>query len=531
MALQQGGGASLTLSATHVAELSGELAPLFEGGRLARVQALPPRDLVLVFERPAPPRLLLSANPDAPRLCALSERPPPHKGPLGPFYQQVADELAGARLARLAQVAGDRAVTLAFDETSSGERRTLVLELFGRRANLLLLGPAERVRASLAPLPQPAPGVRTVLGAPWAPPARGPGRAEPPATPLATSLPEPEQPAPPLGTDPGSPTAPLSWRVECALGRLAAELQRARLAKELGLRLERRLERARGLVHGLEEKLAAARGAERVLQDGELLKAHMHLLKPGLESIELDDLYVEGAAKRRIALDPRRSPRANVERVFARYKKLVRAEESVAQELSRARAQVQALQELHGRLQDEQADPLALGAEALARGLVEREQEADLRKRPPPEPRRPYREFTALHGSSVLVGRSAADNDELTLRIARGNDLWLHTRDAPGSHVVLRLPKGREPDEEEVLDAAHLAAHFSPLREARRVAVHVALRKLVHKPRGAKPGLVSLSGGRVIELRVQPERLQRLLESARRPAPGTPSDPSTPEPT
>jgi predicted ribosome quality control (RQC) complex YloA/Tae2 family protein len=77
--------------------------------------------------------------------------------------------------------------------------------------------------------------------------------------------------------------------------------------------------------------------------------------------------------------------------------------------------------------------------------------------------------------------------------------------------VVLRLARGAEPDPEEVLDAAHLAAHFSPLRKARKVAVHVARRKEVHKPKGAKAGLVTLSGGKVLSLRLQPERLERLL--------------------
>ena len=70
----------------------------------------------------------------------------------------------------------------------------------------------------------------------------------------------------------------------------------------------------------------------------------------------------------------------------------------------------------------------------------------------------------------------------------------------------------------ELLDAAHLAVHFSPLEGATKARVHVAPRKLVHKPRGAKPGLVTLSGGKVLDLRLQPERLQRLLGAHRPPA-------------
>ena len=81
--------------------------------------------------------------------------------------------------------------------------------------------------------------------------------------------------------------------------------------------------------------------------------------------------------------------------------------------------------------------------------------------------------------------------------------------------MVLRLERKGEPDHEEVLDAAHLAIHFSPVRGTSKAPVHVAFRKQVHKPRGAKPGLVHLSGGRIMTVRVQPERTERLLRSAR----------------
>ena len=118
------------------------------------------------------------------------------------------------------------------------------------------------------------------------------------------------------------------------------------------------------------------------------------------------------------------------------------------------------------------------------------------------------------------MGRSARDNDELTFRASRGNDLWLHTADTPGSHVILVVAKGAEPDPEEVLDAAHLAVHFSPKRGAGRVDVHVARRKLVSKPRRAPAGLVPLSGGKVKRVRLEPERLERRLATRGRPRPG-----------
>jgi predicted ribosome quality control (RQC) complex YloA/Tae2 family protein len=271
----------------------------------------------------------------------------------------------------------------------------------------------------------------------------------------------------------------------------------------------RKLKKAERLVAGLEARAAAADDVESVRRDGELLKACLGRIARGATSIEVDDWFT--GAKRAIALDPKLSPLENVERVFARAKKLVRAKELVAGELVEARARLARLRSLAASVDDPDTDPEALEREAVEEGLLDPAQIADPRRKKTPAPRQPYRTFTTPQGGTVLVGRSARDNDELTIRHSKGSDLWLHTAEAPGSHVVLRLDRGAQPDPEELLDAAHLAAHFSPLKGARKVAVHVAARKLVHKPKGAKPGLVTLSGGKVLALRVQPERLKRLL--------------------
>jgi predicted ribosome quality control (RQC) complex YloA/Tae2 family protein len=111
-----------------------------------------------------------------------------------------------------------------------------------------------------------------------------------------------------------------------------------------------------------------------------------------------------------------------------------------------------------------------------------------------------------------LVGRGADRNDELTFQVARGNDLWLHARDVPGAHVVVPLA-GRPIDEETLVDAALLAAHHSNARGEPQVDVSYTLRKQVRKPPRTRPGLVTLSGAKTLRVRVDPERLARLLAS------------------
>lgn len=489
-----------------MAELVRELGPLVAGRSLATLVPVVPRDVVLVLEGDGEPvRLRLSADADLPRFYLQRAREPRGSGPVGPFFRRMAEDLEGTRLRGLEQLARDRAIALSFEGGRQGTR-TLVLELFGRRANLILLGPGERVLEAL--VPDGPKSERLTPGRPWEAPGGAP-RPLPEGPRLAAELAAlPEHV--PHGAAP-HPNAPLSWAVETRLSGLVAERGRERAARDLRARLERRRERAASLVAGLEKRAVASAGAERVRLDGELLKLALGTLQRGMQRVEVEDVFDENAGTRMLDLDPRRSPHENVQLYFERYKKLARAEESVALELALAREKLSALQELLSELDAQESDPEHLEERAREAGLLDERQQADPRKRKAPEPRKPYRSFQALRGAEVRVGRSAKDNDALTLRHCRGNDLWLHTADTPGSHVVLRLERGAEADPEELLDAAHLAVHFSPLREAERANVHIAPRKHVHKPRGAKPGLVTLSGGRILTVRMQPERLARLL--------------------
>ena len=519
MELQRRRRALLSLNARQIAELVEELGELCVGLVLRDVQPLPPRDLLLVLEPDAPAggpavlRLRVSADKDASRLHLQQGRLQRGKGPVGPFFVRTLEELQGASLARVQQVRGDRLVIFEF-RGAPGGRRALLAELTGRHANLVLLGQGDKVLDLLVPSPAKHKDPRLVLGEVWRPP---PGSA-PASAELAAIRDEFEEPSEVTpGIAAGHPElAPLSWRVEVALGGEAQDRDLAGARKKLRKRVERKLSRARSLQHGLERKFEACESSERVRLDGELLSANLQRLKRGLDSIELEDWYVDGTPMRLIELDPRRNPKENVERYFARYKKLERSKGELPSEIERATRRVEELEEVLRAAADPERDPDEVDALAVEKGLLDPLQEADLRKRKAPAPRLPYRVFRACHGSEIRVGRSAKDNDALTFRHAHGNDLWLHTADAPGSHVVLRVPgKSTTPDQEEVLDAAHLAVHFSPLREASRAAVHIAERKWVHKPRGAKAGLVTLSGGRKLEIRLQPERVARLLRPHR----------------
>ena len=518
----------MELTAAHVGELVRELAPLTSGARVLDAQAHPPTDLLLVLEtddagtgedattEKRVRRVRLSANRIASRLHLQIGPVLRHTGALGPFFRRVASELEDARLANLVQVGGDRIVRLDFARSGSPPR-SLVAELTGRHANLVLVDATGKVLDTLV---RPEPGTRAAerlgTGATWAPPGGKPPKNAP-SEPISESLPAP--PSPPEASAALAALAPLSWRVESSVGAAGERQHSDRQRRSLTERLERRLKSARAHRAGLDDKARATDDAERVRMDAELITAHLASLRPGLREIELEDSFTPGSPPRTIALDPGLNPRRNAERLFARAKKLLRSRERLPEEIELAEAQVAGLEGLLARARDDDEDPESVEKEAVDGGWLPQVQKAPERRKP--EPRKPYHRFFALRGSEIRVGRSARDNDELTFRASRGNDLWLHTADTPGSHVVLVLEKGAAPDPEEVLDAAHLAAHFSPKRGAQKVNVHVARRKEVHKPRRAKAGLVTLSGGRVQRIRVEEERLTRLLATRGRPRPGS----------
>jgi predicted ribosome quality control (RQC) complex YloA/Tae2 family protein len=121
------------------------------------------------------------------------------------------------------------------------------------------------------------------------------------------------------------------------------------------------------------------------------------------------------------------------------------------------------------------------------------------------------KKYKTQDGLEIWVGKSDEGNDYLTMRLARGNDLFFHLDGYPGSHVVLRTEGRLDPPPQSLLEACELAVHFSKLKNAGTADVHMAHIKDVRKPRGAKPGLVYVRGGRTIHLRRDPKRLHNTL--------------------
>ncbi len=434
---------------------------------------------------------------------------PPHSMPQPPaFLQYLRSHVGSARIGGVRLIADDRqlAVRLRTDEGDFD----LLLAILGARSNVYLLGADGSIVASLRPLSETRPELK--IGDRWcSPESRPPGNDEDRFEVV--------------------PDDRFLFEIEAAY----AEIESAGEIDDLHRRIERALQKeAKSLdrkLAKLEESLEEARSASRLEREGELLKSALSEAKRGDSEIVVADF--ETGEPVSIALDPKLTPAENLERLFKRYRKAVR---SLAKEGSRHADVVESrarLQQSIDRFQSLVADHAASreDLEAFAdqpaiRTLVEKyapatpaerssasaPTEQKLGKHSVPNRLMPRRYRTA-GDLEIWVGRSAAGNDHLSLRLARGRDLFFHLDGAPGSHVILRTEGRTDPPSEALLDACELAVHFSKAKHASRADVHAVPIANVRKPKGAKPGLVTVHGGKTIHLRRTEARLKRILDA------------------
>jgi predicted ribosome quality control (RQC) complex YloA/Tae2 family protein len=250
------------------------------------------------------------------------------------------------------------------------------------------------------------------------------------------------------------------------------------------------LRKHQGRLAGWEEALAKSESADRHREFGDLLTAHMYLLSPGQSEVTVTDFYTPEQPALVIPLDPRLTPSENVQRHFRRYQKARNSRQVVDGLLSDGRTELAYLEQVvtAARLATEPRD-LAEIADELAALAGKPLPSVTLRRRgqPPDPPPAPLR-FTSSDGLPIWVGKNNKQNDHLTFKVARSHDLWLHTQNIPGSHVVVQAD-GDIP-ERTLHEAAMLAAYYSQARESSRVPVVYTRRKHVRKPRGARPGMV-----------------------------------------
>jgi predicted ribosome quality control (RQC) complex YloA/Tae2 family protein len=219
---------------------------------------------------------------------------------------------------------------------------------------------------------------------------------------------------------------------------------------------------------------------------GDLITSNLYRMERGQGKLVCENYYDEAGSEAVIQLDPLLTPQQNAAQYYKRYAKAKTAEKYLRQQMEIARRDLEYLEsvlEEIGRAETEQ-DFLEIRSELREAGFLKRQGKKEPRQRAA----RP-REFRTSGGFLVLVGRNNRQNDHLTLREADHRDLWLHTQKLHGSHVILRTG-GQAVGEDDLVEAAKLAAWYSQARESGNVPVDYARVKDVKKPAGARPGMV-----------------------------------------
>lgn len=240
--------------------------------------------------------------------------------------------------------------------------------------------------------------------------------------------------------------------------------------------LRRNIKRLKRQLKALEEELTAFEDPARYRELGDILKANLPILEKGMTSIEVEDLYRGGAVTVELKRDL--SPQKNVAAYYKKYRKAVSGKEKVVERLAVVEAEIGELE-----TEVEAAESATLDELGPAAGeTVEKEREK--------EKPRVGRRYVSSEGFEIIVGRGARENYAVTFGVGRPGDLWLHVREAQGSHVIVRCKeKGKPFPKRTVEEAAALAAYHSKARNASLVPVIVTERRYVQRAKGA-PGLV-----------------------------------------
>ncbi|MCG0276947.1 MAG: NFACT family protein [Thermanaeromonas sp.] len=247
------------------------------------------------------------------------------------------------------------------------------------------------------------------------------------------------------------------------------------------------------------EAVASAEEASRYRLYGELIMANIYRLKKGDRQLTTENFYEAGSPEIVIELDPALTPTENAARYFQRYQKAKNAAQKASEQLKETREEIAYLNSVMQALEMAEAleDLKEIREELVRSGYLEPAQQNKKAVQAPSKKAFEPLKVISSDGFTILIGKNNRQNDLLSLKVADDEDIWLHAKDVPGSHVIIRT-QGRPVPPRTLEEAAGLAAYFSRSRQAGRVSVDYTLAKHVRKPPGARPGMVLYDNYRTI---------------------------------
>jgi predicted ribosome quality control (RQC) complex YloA/Tae2 family protein len=475
----------VALTATEIARVMEECAPVLSTGWIQKIYQPTDRTVVLEIRTPGKThRLLISCHPETARLhftTAAFQNPPTPP----PFCQYLRAHLQGGRIDHVEQIHGDRIVRLSL--TAKDGPCSLIAELTGKTSNLLVLDEANRIRRDLS-------GMKDRIGQLYVPPSRQP-RDQRAADHARFTQSKPESPY------------PLSVAIEAhyLTAGDATAVDTIRNARAAILR--KTIKKLRRRIEAWHEDLAKAEKYKHYDRYGELIKANLGTIRKGQTEVTVVDYFDEELPNLTIPLDQAKTPQNNMDDYFRKHRKHLAAERELHPRIEEGQKELETLrQELTAIEQGTWQQPAKAHPIARPRNLVRTGKTNNL----PEQHHGPFRRFTSSDGLAIYVGRNARENDELTFGLAKSDDLWLHARGTPGSHVVVRLEKGSDPPPETILDAAILALLYSDLKKSGKGDIIYTRRKWVKKAKGQAPGAVTVTQEKSLHISLEKTRLEAL---------------------
>ena len=406
-----------------------------------------------------------------------------------PFVLFARKRLSNAVLQKIAKVENERILRfdfLAQDEIEGLKKYTLVVQLTGRSANLFLLDERDFILDCL----RENSGDGQEIAGKYQPPKRGESRQQP----ATGGQPKPEDRN--AGFPKGDfPT--LSESLDSHYRDLETEKQFQANAKSAAAKIKQEIAKREKLVKKLGQDLAHHGDAQKWKRYGDLILANLADAARVGDKVLVVDYFDENAPAIEIEIDENSSLTEAAEKFFKLYTKARNAKEEIAKRLTDLESQIATLELRKERVEqaveerDEQFFAEITGEKAEGKRQKSKDKRDDSFKG--------SRKFVSSDGFEILVGKASKDNDYLTFRIARSLDFWLHAADYGGSHVIVRNPNRLENlPPQTLLEAAEIAAFYSQGRNQVKAAVNYTQKKFVNKPKGAAPGLVSLSSFKTI---------------------------------
>lgn len=472
------------LNVLDLEQILKEISPALRGGWIQKIHQPTARTLVFDIRVPGQThRLLISCEPDSARLhvttrSQLNPSTPPS------FCQFLRAHFQGARIDDIRQISNDRIVELAV--TGKEGASTIVCELTGKSTNLLVLTADRRIVRELS-------HQRALVGQPYASPTtRTSGQERAPAR--------------------FSGVAGSQFPISAEIDTFYQDRETAQAivqAKETRIRfLKKAIKKQLRLIEAWSGDLSKAIAYRHYGRYGELIKANLSQIKKGDDHIEVTDYFDELLPHISIPLDTTKSAQGNMDDYFRKHRKYLAAERELKPRMERAEEHVSQLRHEMKDVGHEGWRPTDQSSLQPNRFPITR---ASAERRPSTLERQgPFRRFTSTDGLPIFVGRNARENDQLTFGLGKSDDLWLHARGVPGSHVVVRLDKGSDPPIETLRDAATLALLYSDLKKSGKGEVIYTRRKWVKKAKGQAPGAVIITQEKSLHISLDKTRLEAL---------------------